>query len=233
MLNVSKYAHYAAVLLECNMIRLCHIVNQLKITFINSLLHDKKKGFCHDIILEQEKLYPGTGIIAEVRQLCEKYNLEDVTKVHLEKSHIKEKVQNYGRVEVWKETLTNNRIPFNHTHLRSVKTYMRLPRYEAKLYFAYKIGELQFKDYRRGEFKRKFGNTKCFADGCSEPDTLEHVRFCTGYDSRYTKTEHETDENVRREFIEYLKRIDAERAKKYYLPVLFRKSLKDVVKRGI
>ena len=174
MLRISKYTHYAAVLMECNLIRVRHIVNQLKLTFFNSLKYEKGSGFCLAIIMEEEKLFPGTGFVAEVRKLCDMYDLEDSTEVCLDKDLIREKVWRIGREEIWKETLYNRRIPFNPSHLKTYKPYMRLPRYEAKLLFALKVGELQFKDYRRGEFKAKFGNTLCF--GCQEePDNLEHV----------------------------------------------------------
>ena len=105
---------------------------------------------------------------------------------------------------------------------------MSLPRYDAKLFFAYRIGELQFKEYRRGEFRKKFGNTKCFADGCSEPDTLKHAMGCNGYDQMFRKTEQDADPEVQQEFIEYLKKLDRERARKYSLPILYRKSLSEL-----
>ena len=231
MLKISKYAHYAAVLMELNMIRFYHIINQLKIGYVNTIMTVKKRGYCYEIWKREEMLYPGTGAIAEVKQLCEMYNLGDATEVFLEKEHIKERIVHFGRTEIWKETLTNSRIPYNDNHMRSVKTYMRLPKYESRLYFAFKIGELQFKDYRKGEFKRRFGNTTCFADGCSGPDNLDHVRQCSGYESNFYKTDQEYNDWSRKEFISYLKKIDAERAKKYYLPVLFRNTLAEDAKK--
>ena len=199
------------------------MINQLKLPFFNSLLHEKGSGFCLAIILEEEELFPGTGFVAEIRQICEMYQLEDATKVYLDKNKIREKVWRVGREEVWKETLFNRRIPFNYTHMRRPKTYMRLPRYDARLFFAFKVGELQFKDYRRGEFKAKFGNTLCF--GCQEePDTLEHVMRCKFYENRFYKTDFEYDPETQLEFIEYLKKLDRERNKRFKLPILYRKS---------
>ena len=107
---------------------------------------------------------------------------------------------------------------------------MKLPKYDAKIFFAYRIGELQFKENRRGEFTKKFGNTRCFADGCSEPDTLQHTMVCDGYDQLFRKNNQDYDPDVQLEFIEYLKQLDKERHRKYSLPVLFRKSLKDEIK---
>ena len=224
MLKISKYAHFAAVLFECNMIRMRHIINQLKISFINELIHSSGKGVCLDILRKEEELYPGTGLLAEVSQLCDMYNIPDVTRDCVEKEHIKAKVWSFGREEVWKEAICNKRIPFNDNHMKVGKPYMRLPKYDARLFFAYRIGELQFKAYRKGEFIRKFGNTKCFADGCGEQDTLQHAMRCDGYDQMFGKDEMELFElDAQKEFIAYLKKMDTERARKYYLPLLYRR----------
>merc|ERR1711884_399258 len=101
---------------------------------------------------------------------------------------------------------------------------MRLPKYESRLFFAYRIGELQFKEYRRGEFKKRFGNTNCFADGCSQPDTLIHAVTCDGYNQTFQKhkLEHVMNPDIQLEFIDYLKKLDWERARKYGLPILYR-----------
>ena len=113
---------------------------------------------------------------------------------------------------------------------------MSLPRYEAQRYFAFRIGELQFKDYRRGEFKKKFGNSKCFADGCSEPDRLEHVMKCDGYpdELRFRKQFYNHERTVdQKEFVDYLVKLDAYRAKYYYLPVLHRPSTRKMLEKRL
>ena len=227
MLRISKYTQYAAVLLELNMIRMKHIINQLKISFINNLVHEKGSGFCLEILREEEKLYPGTGLIAEVQKLCEYYNIEDVTQYHVDKDLVKEKVWKMGRQEVWKETLHNRRIPFNDNHMKITKAYMRMPKYDAKLFFAYRTGELQFKEYRKGEFKKKFGNTWCFGCG-EEPDTLEHVMKCCYYERRFQEKDFNIDGTEEQlQFIEYLKKLDRERTVRFGLPILYRRSLRD------
>ena len=81
--------------------------------------------------------------------------------------------------------------------------------------------KLQFKDYRRGEFKRIYGDTKCFA-GCDAPDSLKHVMTCNRYDTRFTNRGWDEDEGVRKQFIQYLKELDLERTVKYGLPVLYK-----------
>ena len=151
--------------------------------------------------------------------------IEDVTEVKVDKDLIKDRVWRYGREEVWRESLSNNRVPFNGNHMKKTRLYMRLPKYDSRLFFAYRIGELQFKEYRRGEFRKRFGNTKCFADGCSQPDTLKHAVTCDGYNQTFQeqKLEHVMNPDIQIEFIDYLKKLDWERARKYGLPILYRK----------
>ena len=232
MLKLSKFAHYATVLYECNMIRIKHIINQLKIGFVRNILQEKAHGYCYEIMLREELLYPGTGIIAEVRNLCQVYGIPDVTKYAVEKDLVKERIWDFGRREVWKEALKNKRVPISFSHLKQGRPYMLLPKYESRLYFAYRIGELQFKENRRGEYKKRFGNTNCFADGCSQPDTLEHALACKGYMTKWNKDPSwifwEDLDNIKI-FVEYLKKLDGERARFFYLPLLYRPGLKEVV----
>ena len=224
LLRISKFAHYAAVLVECNMIRVKNTVDQYKITFIRDLVHSKGSGTCLNIMREEERLYPGTGLIAEVQKLCNEYNLQDVTQFDVDKEMIKLRVWEKARGDIWRETLRNGRVPFNRTHVKTPKPYQHQNRYRSQIFFAYRIGELQFKDYRRGEFRKKFGNTKCFAPGCSQPDTLEHVRKCDGYppEVRFIPDNFNYDPTEQNEFIDYLIRLDAYRCKYFYLPLLYR-----------
>ena len=155
---------------------------------------------------------------------------------YIEKDFIKKKIWDKGRAEIWKETICNSRVPTSTSHLRSPKPYMALPRYQSRIYFAYRIGELQFKDYRRGEFKKRFGNTKCFADGCSEPDRLEHAMVCDGYpkELRFTRPNFNHDRtDDQKQFIEYLVKLDGYRAKYFYLPVLYRPSTRQILERQL
>ena len=234
MLRISKYTQYAAVLLECNMMRMKHIMNQLKICFLRNLIHDKGEGICLEVLTEEERLLPGSGLISEVRKLCEKYGIADVSKEAVSVEFIKDKIWQAGRAEVWKETLSNSRLPKTMNHLRHPKEYMKLSRYQSKLFFAYRVGDLQLKDFRRGEFSKKFGNSKCFM-GCSQPDRLSHVMTCDGYplDLRFNLSDFDYDPENQKKFIEYLMKLDAFRGKYCMLPLLYRGSLRAAAERKL
>ena len=230
MLKISKFTKYAAVLQECNMIRVKHIINKLKICFLNDLIHDKSDGFCLDILRKEEELFPGTGLIAEVSQLCEEYGIQDVTMMRENKEVIKEAIWNYGRIEVWQEALKDPRVPFNHTHDKQYKLYGSLPKYEAKLYFAYKVGSLRFKDYARSESIRKYGNSDCWIPGCTGPDTLEHVLSCWGYKTKYKGPEWKWEDlKTIKRVANYLTELDRERTRRFGMSLLYRPGLKEAM----
>ena len=111
---------------------------------------------------------------------------------------------------------------------------MRMSRYQSKLFFAYRVGDLQFKDFRRGEFSKKFGNSNCFT-GCSQPDRLEHVMQCEGYpvELRCDLKYFDYDPVEQPMFVEYLEKLDAYRAKYYYLPLLYRPSTRKIIERRL
>ena len=235
-LRISKFAHYASVLLECNMIRLSDIINQYKISFVNELIHSKGSGICLKILNEEQRLFPETGLMNEVRELCEYYDLDDVTVFDaVSKKEIKEKVCELGRRKLWRESVKNRRVPFNRHYIKTPKLYMRRNRREAKLFFAFRIGELQFKDNRRGEYTKKFGNTTCFMDGCNQPDSLQHVMSCNRYpaDMRFGLSDFNHDPHEQNEFIDYLQKLDKFRLKEFNLPLIYRPSLKQRMEREL
>ena len=232
MLKLSKFANYAAVLLECNMIRIKHIINQLKLGFVHDLIHVKGKGLCFEILKKEEELFPGTGLLAEAAELSEMYELNNVVTNKTEKELIKENVWEFGREEIWQETLRSSKVPYNDTHHKRHRMYTTLPKFEAKLYFAFKIGELQFKENRRGEYRAKFGDTLCFVPGCNQPDTLEHVQRCRGYTRcKIPELGEWEDLDSIKKAIEYLTYLDWHRSFYYKLPLIHRPGLKEAANR--
>ena len=172
----------------------------------------------------------------EVRDLCEQYGLDDVTVFDdVQKKEIKDKVWELGRRRIWRESVKNRRVPFNRHYLKSPKLYMRRNRRESRLFFAFRIGELQFKDSRRGEFTKSHGDTNCFMEGCEEPDSLKHVMRCPKYpdELKFRLTDYNYDPYEQNEFIEYLKKLDSYRMYKFNLPIVFRPSLRKRLEREL
>ena len=218
MLNISKTSHYASVLLEMNLIPINNIIDQLKISFVNSLIHEKSEGVCLDTIWEEELKYKGKGLLGEVKRLCELYNLPDVTETRVTKESIKESVWWKARVDLWKRTIKNKRLPAIPEIRKKTKLYWTLPKREARLIMSHNIGELNFKENKKNEMKRKFGDIKCFA-GCDEIDSFQHVKEC----ERYTvKAKNYNLDGTDEKLAKYLADLDSERFKKYACPLVYR-----------
>ena len=218
MLNISKTSHYSSALRELNLIPINNIIDQLKIGFVNSLVNNKGSGVCLDTILEEELKYPGTGMIAEVKNLCKIYGILDVTQYNVDKSIIKQKVWAKARDEIWINSMRNRRVPFSPTVGKSKKQYWTFPKHQAKLLLSHYIGELSFKDNKRYEMIKKFGSTKCFY-GCDAPDSMKHVMECENYN---TQLKDYPQDGTDRKFAPYLVALDVERWRNFQCPLIYR-----------
>ena len=217
MLGISKTSHYSSVLLELNLIPVNNIIDQLKISFVNSLIHEKGNGVCLETLREEENKYEHS-MLKETSKLCEIYGLPNVVEYYIKKETIKERVWSVARKEIWKNAMKNRKIPYKNTTEKTKKNYWSMPRRKAKLLLSYYIGELNMKDYKRHEMRVRFGNTNCLA-GCDKPDNLQHVMNCDRYLTKPEKFKLDgTDERL----VEYLTELDKERFKMYEFPLTYR-----------
>ena len=223
MLELSRTAHYASVLFEMNLIPIRAIIDQLKIGWLNSLIHEKGFGTCLETIREEEEKFPGEGIIGEVRKLCEKYNLPDVNLTEVCKERIKENVWRIARNKLWDEMLNNRRAPYSHRPNKIKKDYWNLPKLEARLVLAYKTGELNFKEFKKREMTRIYGNTNCFVTGCREKDTIWHVMQCEGYTTKIKNFKQDGQDKL---MAPYLRALDMERWRLYECGLIYRRERK-------
>ena len=223
ILELSKTAHYASVLFEMNLIPIRAIIDQLKIGWLNSLIHEKGFGTCLDTIREEEEKFPGEGIIGEVRELCKKYNLPDINLTEVCKERIKENVWRQARYKLWTDMINNRRAPYSFRPYKIKKDYWGLPKLDARLVLAYKTGELNFKEFKKREMTRLYGNTNCFIVGCREKDTLRHVMECEGYE---TKIKNFPQDGQDKNMAPYLRKLDLERWKYFECGLIYRRERK-------
>ena len=85
---------------------------------------------------------------------------------------------------------------------------------------AFKTGELNLKDYKKWEMRRKFGDTDCFM-GCDAKDDLDHVMQCNGYE---TKPKNYYLDGTDKKMAEYLRALDAERWRKFEMGLVYRRN---------
>ena len=124
--------------------------------------------------------------------------------------------------------MKNRRVPYTSHIEKCTKQYWEFARHDSRLMLSYYIGELTFKDNKKREMTKKFGNTKCFA-GCDAPDSLEHVQSCDRYDTKFSDF---YIDGTDKQFVKYLAALDIERWRKYQCPLVFRLDRKQTKARN-
>ena len=220
LLGLSKFTSYAAVLFELNLVKMKDVIKMLKCSFVMSLMTDKSEGQCFEVLKEEEKK-GRKGIISEVKEICEQFGLPDITVQNISKDKMKKQMWKVARDELWQTVLMDRRVPYQECPKKYKKDYWSLEKRRALLVFAYKIGNLDFRNNKKGEALRKFGSTACLASGCPGRDDLQHIIDCSGYDNKPEEGAFDGDDV---KLADYLDKVDAERFSKWRAPLLFRRT---------
>lgn len=175
---------------------------------------DKPNSQAVKLLREQERQYPGQGLLAEVRELCSQYGLPDATQDYLDPEWVKSEVKWRGMFEVWSETMKSPKVPLHEIFTDKRKYYFDKPKMEARMLFQYYVGELNFRTNRRKEAMSKFGGTQCLFGVCCGEDSLAHITECFGYRTR-------PPPNLREEDLsDYLLELHRERIQRWKAPLI-------------
>ena len=214
MLELLPTAKYAAVLLEIGLPRVAHFMNQLKVNYVSELLFNKERSQVVQLLWEEEKLFPGSGLIAETREICAKYGLPDVTEVVVSTDDVKETISWEAMYELWTECRASGKIPLHLSYEKRRQHYFNRSKLEAKMMFSYYVGELNLRTNRRKESERKFGGVACLYGICCGDDSIPHIMECEGY---VTKPPSDISEE---DFGKYLVDIHRERVRRWKAPLI-------------
>ena len=225
LLGISKFSSYAAVIFELNLIKMKDIVKMIKCSFLMSLIHDKGSGQCLEVLMEEEGKAP--GLVKEVKEICVEFGLPDITVHDIGKERMKKLIWKKAREDLWLAVLKERRVPYQDSAEKSKKDYWAFNKRKSSLIFAYKVGNLDFRDDKKGESLRKFGSTACIVPHCPGIDNLAHVRECYGYKTKPGKYAFKGNEE---ELGDYLDALDAERFGVFRAPLMYRKQLGNVPK---
>ena len=183
LLELLPQASYAGVLTEIGLPRISHIINQLKIKYVSKLFSEKPNSEVVRVLKEQYQR-DDEGLVAEVKELCVKYELPDVTEELVDDDWIKENVTRVGMEEVWLETFKSRKIPMHWVAEKKRKMYFNKPKMEAKLLFFHAVGELDLKTNKSKLSVSKFGGVQCLYGICYGEDRITHIMSCQGYRTR-------------------------------------------------
>ena len=214
LLELLPTAKYSAVLLEVGLPRVAHFMNQLKVNYVSELLFNKERSQTVQVLREEERLFPGSGLLAEVRELCVRYGLPDVTEVAVSTDMVRETITWEAMYELWVECRASSKIPLHLNYEKRRQHYFNKSKVEAKIMFSYYVGELNLRTNRRKESERKFGGVSCLYGICCGDDSIPHIMGCFGYS---TKPPSDLSEE---NFGRYLMDIHRERVKRWDAPLI-------------
>ena len=186
-LGITSRCHYMSLLQVTGIQPAIDLVKKAKVTFLNDLMHIKGKGIALDVIKKEAALDPTKGFLAEVKQICQEWQLPDVSRSYADPKLLKGKINSNIKVKVLVGSLSGKSAP--HHYLRDktnqVKGYFTMPKEKALLGLAYDTGSLNFRGNRRNESNKKYGSIQCWVPGCTGQDTFDHVKdTCQGYLTR-------------------------------------------------
>ena len=187
LLDLLPGASYAAVLLELGLPKINAFVDQLKICYVSKLMFDKPNSQVANLLKAEENESPGAGLLGEVKELCIKYKLEDVSEIFVDPDRIKRRVTEDAMFKLLLEAKRSSKVPLRTVRVKARKSYFGLPKIEARAIFLHNVGELNVKMNRKGLALTRYGDLTCPVPGCRMPDTQSHLTRCAGYWTRVTR----------------------------------------------
>ena len=157
---------------------------RMKVRVTATRLYARTNTFPANLLKAEENESPGAGLLGEVKELCIKYKLEDVTETYVDPDRIKRRVTQDAMFELLLETKRISKVPLRTVGEKERKSYFSRPKIEARAVFLHNVGELNVKMNRRNLSLTRYGDLTCPAPGCRMPDSQSHLMRCTGYWTR-------------------------------------------------
>ena len=152
-------------------------------------IHRKQRGKMYEALRVEIVNNDTSGFIGDLRRLCVKYKLPDLTLLPLRTRYIKSACKDMSKRRCLAATLTNKKVPSllsldkiqTHHYTYGVK--------EARAITVMRTGNLIFKNWAPHKIITKHkGDLKCLDPICQERDSLAHVLNCEYYDTKYIET---------------------------------------------
>ena len=210
VLDINNRSTYRNLLSICGIMPVNDVVKKLKICFINELIHMKKEGICYNTLTAEHNRGEIKTLTDEVTEFCQYFGIYNVGEIYINPERLKKEIRRSSLNKVWISLITSKKAPWGPNRVEEKQRfYFTLPKHQAKCALLFEIGELNFRTNRKWEALKKFGTLECVVPGCGQDDTLEHIKTCYGYSTKYR------DDFSPHEWVRYLSNIDLERFSKY------------------
>ena len=189
ILSLPKTTPYEALLHEVGQYPMENWINLAKIRYFNRKLHWKKSGRLYKVMREEIISGDEFGFMGEVRQLCAKYKLPDVTVNPIVPKTITKRIQRDARQRIWFEILKKRKIPMVPNTIKTPREHHELDPMRSRLVCAFNCGALIVKKQNPQLLPRKLMSSKfdrsCLFPGCDGLDDIHHIRHeCQFYKSK-------------------------------------------------
>ena len=220
IVSLPKSSNYEAVLHEIGNFHIEQWMDSAKIKFFQRLMHDKHEGKLFRMMREEIIQKVEGGFMEDVRKLCEKYRLPNVTLHYVRPDDINNAIKEKSREKIWMSVMLAKSVPMlvgsrkiKHDHHMEDFTPM-----EARAITCFNTGNLVFKTLCPQKFRTQDNDKdrSCLERACGGVDSYSHVRFeCKFYSTKFVKTGSPILDNAK-----YLVKLNEERIKKWKTPLV-------------
>ena len=117
------------------------------------------------------------GLIAEVRRVCQQWQLPDPSETPLSKETVTERMKEIARQDMYESITRGHHLNMEFDKVKNFPSYIYedgLSVHQQKILFCYRLGILGFKK----RFSQNYSNVNCVHARCPGPDSLEHSFNC-------------------------------------------------------
>ena len=216
ILSLPKTTVYDSMLLEMSNYHVEAWIDCMKLNYFQKKLHIKKSGKLYRMLQEDILKKDERGFIGDVRQLCSKYDLPDITLTPVTQEHVRYKCRERSRKVSLMVTMMKRKIPPMLVLSKIYNDHYSYPLMEARAITAMRTGNLIFKNWAIWKFNLKHGgDLKCMYQPCQELDTLQHVLECQFYKTKFVEMNGPT-----RDWADYLVKLNQERMEEFGQPLI-------------
>ena len=208
---------YDALLLEVSNFHIEVWIDCLKLKYFMKKIHEKAEGKLYRALSEDIAKSDETGFIGDVRNLCKKYKLPDITLLPVTPEHVSEMCKDLSRRRSMMVSLTMKKMLPMFTPGEIFSHHYYYPMVEARAITCLRTGNLIFKNWAPWHIKPQYkGDNKCLFQPCQEKDCLQHVLKCEFYDTKFK----EGKESPIRDWADYVVALHNERITKFGQPLI-------------
>ena len=216
ILSLPGNTPYEAMLLEVTNFHVEAWMDFMKINYFMKKLHVKKSGKLYRILREDILNNNESGFIGDLRNICKKYEIPDITTMEVHEDYIRERCRFTSLRWSQEATMKLKKVPPFLVISKIWNHHYTFPMLEARAITTMRTGNLIFKNWCPNKIRPKYmGDMKCLYPPCQEPDTLKHVMSCEYYSTKFK----DTGESIK-DWAKYLVQLNDERIKEFKQPLI-------------